>query len=351
MIYISKFYEHTILINNHKEFLYMYNFKYKFLILFIIILGFLGYFSSFYENTFLNSKSNYVSSNELLGIEENIINKFNNNKITNIAIFGLDFRYEHEPKRSDSMTIITIDEKNKKIKLNSIMRDSLVSIDGFGNDKLNHAYAFGGPELAMKTLNKTYGLNIKDYITVNFYNVQKIIDMIGGVTLEVKKKEIPYLNKCIQEISHIQSKSPSYITNEGIQTLNGIQTLAYARIRKVGRDDYERSERQQKIFMALYEKAKSIPYNEYLKFINMAPELIETNISTSRAISMTKNVILNKINTVEQMRFPLDEHCRGELINNIWYLTFNKDKTKDLMQKYIFEDVHPYGDSEKSNCK
>lgn len=331
----------------------MYSLKYKLLIIFIILLGFLGYFSSFYENTVIKNKNNNsnILSNDLLGIEENILNKFNDKKITNIALFGLDFRYEHEPKRSDSITIITIDQQNKKIKLNSLMRDSFVSIDGFGNDKLNHAYAFGGSELAIKTLNKTYGLNIKDYVTVNFYNVEKIIDLIGGLNLDVKKKEIPYLNKCIQEISHIQSKPPTYITNEGMQNLNGIQTLAYARIRKIGRDDYERSERQQRILMALYQKAKSIPYSEYLKFINMAPELIETNISTSKALSIAKSILFNKINNVEQMRFPLDEDCRGELINNIWYLTFNKDKTKNLMQKYIFEDIHPYGDSEKSNCK
>lgn len=329
----------------------MYNLKNKFLILCIIFLGFIGYFCSFLENTFIKEKANYTMSNELLGIEENVLNRFNGKKITNIALFGLDFRYEHEPKRSDSITIITIDEQNKKIKLNSIMRDSLVSIDGFGNDKLNHAYAFGGADLAIKTLNKTYGLNIKDYITVNFYNVEKIIDILGGIPIEIKKKEIPYLNKCIQEISHIQSKPPTYITEEGHQILNGIQTLAYARIRKVGRDDYERSERQQRIFMALYEKAKSIPYSEYLKFINMAPDLIETNISTSKVISLAKNIVFNKINKVEQMRFPLDEHCRGELIDNIWYLTFNKDKTKNLIQQYIFEDIHPYGDSEKSNCK
>ncbi len=328
----------------------MYSLKHKFLYVFIISLGFVGYFSSFYENTFIENNTVKLSD-DLLGIEENILNKFNDNKITNIALFGLDFRYEHEPKRSDSITIITIDEKNKKIKLNSLMRDSYVPIDGFGTDKLNHAYAFGGPELAMKTLNKNYGLNIKDYITVNFYDVERIIDLIGGLSLEVKKKEIPYLNKCIQEISHIESKPPTYITGEGTQILNGIQTLAYARIRKVGRDDYERSERQQRILMALYEKAKSIPYNEYLKFINMAPDLIETNISTTRALSLAKNIVFNKINNIEQMRFPLDEHCRGEMINNIWYLTFNKDKTKELMQKYIFEDIHPYGDSEKSNCK
>ncbi len=329
----------------------MYNLKYKFFIICITFLGFIGYFCSFIENTFFNDTANYTISNEILGIEENVLNKFSGKKITNIALFGLDFRYEHEPKRSDSITIITIDEQNKKIKLNSIMRDSLVSIDGFGNDKLNHAYAFGGPDLAMKTLNKTYGLNIKDYITVNFYDVEKIIDIMGGIFIDIKKKEIPYLNKCIQETSHIQSKTPTYITDEGYQILNGMQALAYARIRKVGRDDYERSERQQRIFTALYEKAKSIPYSEYLKFINMAPELIETNISTSKVISIAKNIVFNRINTIEQMRFPLDEHCRGELIDNIWYLTFNKDKTKNLIQEYIFEDIHPYGSSEKSNCK
>ena len=267
----------------------MYSLKYKILLIFIVLLGFIGYFNYFYEDTFLKKENVISLQNDILGIEE---------KITNIALFGLDFRYEHEPKRSDSITIITIDEQNKKIKLNSIMRDSLVSIDGFGNDKLNHAYAFGGHELAIKTLNKNYGLNIKDYITINFYNVQKIIDLIGGVPIDIKSKEIPYLNKCIQEISHIQSKEPTYITNEGLQTLNGIQTLSYARIRKIGRDDYERNERQQKILMALYEKAKSIPYNDYFKFINIASELIETNITTTKAISLAKNIIFNKINNI-----------------------------------------------------
>ena len=328
----------------------MKSLKYKFLTIIVLFLGCLGYFSYFCENIFIK-QNNYAVSNEFLNIEENVINKFSEKKITNIALFGLDFRYEHEPKRSDSITIITIDEKNKKIKLNSLMRDSLVSIDGFGNDKLNHAYAFGGAELAIKTLNKNYGLDIKEYITVNFYNVQKLIDLIGGIPIDIKKKEIPYLNKCIQEISHIQSKTPEYITNEGMQILNGMQTLSYARIRKIGRDDYERSERQQKIFLSIYDKVKSMPYKEYLRLINISSELIETNISTTRAISIAKNVIFNKINDIEQMRFPLDEDCRGELINDIWYLTFNKDKTKNLIQKYIFEDIHPYNSPEKSNCK
>lgn len=329
----------------------MYNLKQKLLFIFIVLLGGIGYFTSFYENTFINSQNNNQTlSNEFLGIEENIENKFNENTITNIALFGLDFRYEHEPKRSDSITILTIDEANKKLKISSIMRDCFVSIDGFGQDKLNHAYAFGGAELAMKTLNKTYGLNIKDYATVNFYNVEKIIDLLGGIYLDIKKKEIPHLNKCIQEISHIESKPPTYIISEGNQLLNGIQALSYARIRKIGRDDYERSERQQRIFMSLYEKAKSIPYTEYLKLINLMPELIETNISTTKALSLAKTVLFKKINNIEQMRFPLDGDCGGELVNNIWYLTFNKDKTKQIMQQYIFEDIHPYGDSEKSNC-
>ena len=121
----------------------MYSLKYKILLIFIVLLGFIGYFNYFYEDTFLKKENVISLQNDILGIEESI-------KITNIALFGLDFRYEHEPKRSDSITIITIDEQNKKIKLNSIMRDSLVSIDGFGNDKLNHAYAFGGHELAIK---------------------------------------------------------------------------------------------------------------------------------------------------------------------------------------------------------
>ena len=90
--------------------------------------------------------------------------------------------------------ILSIDEKNKKIKMSSIMRDTYVKIKGHGETKINHAYAYGGPQLAIRTLNENFDLDIRNYVTVDFFNLEKIIDAIGGVTIDVKQDEVSLIN-------------------------------------------------------------------------------------------------------------------------------------------------------------
>ncbi|MDZ7548740.1 LCP family protein, partial [Clostridium perfringens] len=134
--------------------------------------------------------------------------------------------------RSDSIMILTLDSVHNKLKLTSIMRDSYVNIPGRGLDKINHAYAFGGPELAVRTLNENFDLNIKEFMAVDFTSLPTIIDKLGGVTINI----IP------EEISHIPG-----ITSAGNQVLNGKQALAYSRIRYASGGDYKRTERQRTV--------------------------------------------------------------------------------------------------------
>lgn len=110
------------------------------------------------------------------------------------------------------------------MKLTSIMRDSYVDIPGHGDDKITHAYAFGGPELAMKTLNENFNVNVEDFMAVNFTSLPEIIDKLGGVKINI----IP------EEIHHIPG-----ITSPGEQVLNGEQALAYSRIRYATGGDYK----------------------------------------------------------------------------------------------------------------
>ena len=116
------------------------------------------------------------------------------NEIINIAFFGVDRRAVNEASRSDSIMILSIDEMHKKIKMSSIMRDTYVEIKNHGQTKINHAYAYGGPQLAIRTLNENFNLDIRDYVTVDFFNFEKIIDAIGGVTIDVKQDEISLIN-------------------------------------------------------------------------------------------------------------------------------------------------------------
>ena len=119
--------------------------------------------------------------------------------ITNIALFGLDPRDGDTQSHSDCTMIVSVDNTRGKIKLISLMRDSLVAIDGYGMDKLNAAYWAGGPSLAIRTLNENFGTDITEYIAVNFEQLVEIIDALDGVEIDVQQSELDELNRVIRD--------------------------------------------------------------------------------------------------------------------------------------------------------
>ena len=156
-----------------------------------------------YANSLLNKMEKVEINKEDVGITEEVEEKLTqyDDTITNIALFGIDAE-DGEAGRSDSIMIATIDTHNKKLKLTSIMRDSYVNIDGHGLDKINHAYAFGKAQLAIKTLNENFDLNIQNFVAVNFSSLPKIIDKINCfivVSITIKNGKTKYL---FREIAH-----------------------------------------------------------------------------------------------------------------------------------------------------
>ena len=262
---------------------------------------------------------------EEVGITEEVEEKLSpyNNSVINIALFGVD-SYDGSTGRSDSIIIATIDTIHKKLKLTSIMRDSYVNISGIGNDKINHAYAFGGPQLAIKTLNENFDLNIQDFVAVNFDSLPKIIDMLGGVTVDVTE----------EEVSHI-----SGINSAGTYNLTGAQALAYSRIRYATGGDYVRTERQRTILTKMYEKILSINPTQYTSFLSEGLSMLQTSLDYSKILELGTEVLKMGVTTLEQERFPLDGYCQGEIINGVYYLIFNKSLTVEQLYNYIFEDV------------
>ena len=119
----------------------------------------------------------------------------------NIAIFGVDARANtYDNTRSDGIIIVSINQDTKDVKLVSIYRDTYVYIDGYGYDKITHAYAYGGPELAINTINKNLDLNISEFVAVNFDAVIEIVDAIGGVEMEISSAEVSEINKNIDSL-------------------------------------------------------------------------------------------------------------------------------------------------------
>ena len=234
-----------------------------------------------------------------------------------IALFGVDSREDKLEKgtRSDCIMLAIIDQKTKAVKLVSVYRDTYLQIGNRGLDKVTHAYAFGGPELSMSTLNTNLDLNIKEFATVNFDSLVDIVDAIGGIKINIESSEIKYLNDYISATSQIVGKSSKQVTTAGTQTLDGVQAVAYSRIRYTAGGDYKRTERMRTVLMAIVEKAKTLGVGELNKLATTLLPRIYTNISPDEIISMAPQLATYKFE--ESMGWPYE--TRGDTIGGVWY--------------------------------
>jgi polyisoprenyl-teichoic acid--peptidoglycan teichoic acid transferase len=285
----------------------------------------------------LNKMDNIKLNKDNLGIVEDEFKEYDNvNKVKNIALFGIDAT-DGETGRSDSIMIATLDPVHNKLKVTSVMRDSYVSIDGHGQDKINHAYAFGGPELAIKTLNENFGLNIEHFISVNFSSLPKIINILGGIDLEITDEELQYINGYINDINAKDGTNSSHISYPGVQHVDGTQALAYSRIRYTSGGDYERTQRHRTVLDALFNKLTSTSVSSYNSLLNEVLPYVQTNLTATDILSLGTKV-LGIGNNLEQDRFPRDGYGEGAMIDGVYYLTFDKETIKKQMRDYIFND-------------
>ncbi len=234
--------------------------------------------------------------------------------------------------------IATIDTIHKKLKLTSIMRDSYVGIEGHGDDKINHAYAFGGPQLAIKTLNENFDLNIEDFVSVNFETLPKIIDKVGGIELDIDSEELKYINGYIRDINKKNGTNVSEIAETGLQHVNGTQALAYCRIRYTSGGDYKRTERQREVLTEIFKKVESTPATSYPSLLSDILPMVNTSLGYNEILNLGMDVLKLGDSNLKLERFPLDAYSQGKTINGVYYLTFDKRATVEQLHNYIFDD-------------
>lgn len=253
-------------------------------------------------------------------IEEPEKNK--ENDITNILLVGVDGNNMEKGNRSDSMMIVTIDEKNKDIRLTSLARDTYVDIEGYSTEKLTHAYAYEGASLLIETIKNNFGIDIDKYAAVSFESFEKIIDILGGVKINVSEKEVSQING---------------VENSGTQTLNGSQALEYSRIRYID-SAYERDNRQRNVIEALYNKLVEDFNGNIVDILNEVLRYTKTNMSPLEIISIANKAIKIKDTDFDQVEFPFEE---GRKDNNIsekgWIIEWDKDYNKDKLNKFIYD--------------
>ncbi|MGL4848748.1 MAG: LCP family protein [Clostridium sp.] len=299
----------------------------------IAIIGMLFGGGYYYVKNKLDKVEKVDINVEELGIDKELTAKYGN--IQNIALFGID-NVDGMKGRSDSIMILTINREKKTLKVSSIMRDSYVTIAGKGiKDKINHAYAFGGPEMAIRTLNESFNLNIKEFIAVDFASLPEIIDTIGGIELEIDEEELKYINSYISDLNKLNKTENREITKPGKTLVSGTEAMAYCRIRYTSGGDYKRTERHREILGKIFEKVQKISPTEYPKFLDKILPLVKTNLESKEVMDIGLDIV--KIGgNLQESRFPKDEDCKGEMIDGVYYLSFNKDTTIKKMHEWIF---------------
>lgn len=250
-----------------------------------------------------------------LGISDEVSDNLSGYR--NIAIFGVDSRDDNLDKgnRSDCIIVASINNKTKEVKLISVYRDTYVQIEGHGLDKITHAYSYGSAPLAIKTLNTNLDLNIKEFVTVNFDSVAEAVDKLGGVTINVEsQEELKYLNSYIDETANVTGKSHEKVASTGRQTLNGVQAVAYSRIRYTAGGDYKRTERMRTVIEAMTNKLKTKNIGEMNSFVDFILPKVYTNITAGDIFALMPSAASFKIS--ESIGWPYD--TKGITLDR-WY--------------------------------
>ena len=225
----------------------------------------------------------------------------------NVALFGVDSRDNDlgEGTRSDTIMIASLNKKTMKVKIASIYRDTLMEQQDDTLNKVNAAYSYGGPEGAIAVLNKNLDMNIEHYVTVNFNSMIDIVDSVGGIDIDVQADEVPYICGYVQEIMKVTGKLSAGVTEPGVQTLNGIQATAYARIRYTAGDDFKRAERQRTVLQKVVEKLQQATPTQLNKIIDKVFPEVSTNFTMTEILEYAKDAFDYELG--ETTGFPFDK--------------------------------------------
>ena len=305
----------------------------KFLLLLIILFVIVAGIVSGYIYSKL-SKMEY-KENELDNVEIN--EGIDNTGYLNIVLFGIDARsndYE-DGAGSDCILIASLNNETKDVRLVSVYRDSYLSADGKYYTKITDYYRQNGAAQTVCLLNKDLDLDISEYININFAVVVDVVNAVGGIEMEITSADIKYINQYIDEIINVTGVKSQRLTKPGTYTLDGVQALAYARIRYIG-TDIDRTNRQRIVLTKTFEKVKKM---NLLKINNLIDEVfpkVQTTFSPNEIIKLAVNI--TKYNIKDSIGFPYE--WADYMPNGVYYLApKNLEKNVINLHEELFNEV------------
>lgn len=259
---------------------------------------------------------------------------------TNIAIFGLDNRSTGNLSsgNSDVIMIASINNDTQEVRLVSVYRDTYLDI-GYGKfRKCNAAYAAGGPEQAINMLNTNLDLDITDYVTVDFNAVTEVVDLVGGIEMDITQDEATYMIGYINEVAEVSGKTDEAIQlpGAGHYTLNGVQATAYARVRYTAGGDFKRTERQREVLSKVVEKAQASDLATINKIIDTVFSDIKTSYTNTDLVALAAKVFNYKLG--EMSGFPFEKNTttlgsKGDVV-----APCTLESNVDELHKFLFDD-------------
>ena len=207
----------------------------------------------------------------------------------NILVLGTDARKGDDESnvRSDAIIVASINEETDEVKMFSVFRDTLLDVGDGNLDKITHAYAYGGPQQSMKALNRNLDLNIDEVVVINWKTVADTIDAVGGIEIDVQESELEELNHYIPNTAKNVDGPSDTVDSAGKQTLNGVQAVTYARIRKdAATGDYRRNERMKIVFSETFKAIKKSGPLTMLSVAKSAMPEVRTNMGTGDIVKL-----------------------------------------------------------------
>ena len=273
------------------------------------------------------------SVNEL---PEEVIEKME--EYTNIALFGLDTRQAGslgKGNRSDTIMVASVNNKTKDVKIVSVYRDSYLNLANDKYRKCNEAYSIGGPEQAVAMLNMNLDLKIDHYMSVDFLAVSEVVDLLGGVEIDVDEYEIEHLNNYTVETAKVTGKKTNKLTKTGLQTLDGVQATSYCRIRYTQGDDFKRTERQREVLETIAKKAKTMSASQLDSIVKAVFPMCATNMSVDQLLGFAADAL--SYNIVGTTGFPFDVVTDSVGSAGSCVIPVDMEKNVTQLHKYMFE--------------
>lgn len=260
----------------------------------------------------------------------------------NIALFGVDSRKGELEKNtlSDAIMIASINQDTGDVKLVSVYRDTFLNLSNDKYNKCNSAYSAGGPKQAINMLNLNLDLDIEDFVTVGFSGLKETIDELGGIWIEVDNAELKHINNYQSTMAQELKCSYEMVEKAGYQKLDGLQSVAYCRIRYTSGNDFKRTERQREVIQAIAEEATSADAQTLINIANSIAEAgaVYTSLEMEEILDLLKDIANYRI--VDEGGFPVEEY-RGTAVLGDYgdcVVPLDLEKNVEWLHSFLFED-------------